>query len=75
MASSSFAVICLLLQKCVHVLAGLEDIAVFPKRTAKDGTCITPTAEIKGQISPMTKLGIGLTIRYVPLLLMLHACL
>ena len=54
------AVIRLLLQKCVHVLSGCDDVATFARKSPSS----QHTSEVKGQISPMTKLGIGLTVRY-----------
>ena len=54
------AVIRLLLQKCVHVLSGCDDMATFTRKSSSS----QHTSEVKGQVSPMTKLGIGLTVRY-----------
>ena len=53
------AVVRLILQKCVHVLSSCDDVATFTQKRAG----ATPL-EVKGQVSPMTKLGIGLTVRY-----------
>ena len=61
--SCSFApVLTLLLQKTVHVLTGVKEMAVFTPKSHSNVDA--PRSEVRGQITPMTKLGIKLTIRY-----------
>lgn len=66
------AVICLLLQKCVRVLAGCDDVATFSQKTPPQPNAGAAPSQVKGQVSPMTKLGIGLTVRYSILLIGVH---
>ena len=56
--------VCLLLQKCVRVLAGSEGVATFPPERPPQGRASTTSAEVGGQVSPMTKLGIEVSVRY-----------
>ena len=58
----STTVLSLLLQRTVRVLSGVEEVAVFSQKSRSD--IGAPPAEVRGQLSSMTKLGIKLTIRY-----------
>ena len=59
------AVVRLILQKCVHVLSGCDDMATFTQKSpsSQQRAGATPS-EVKGQVALMTRLGIGLTVRY-----------